>query len=129
MGRTSMVAMAAALAAALAAAQPPPGPHEYDVASEVTVNGEVSGIHESKVATDHPGLHLILKTEAGTVEVHACPVRFLTELEFAIAVGDKLTVIGSRPAGASVMVAREIRKGQQSLILRDKTGVPNWLPR
>ena len=117
------------LAATLAVAQQPPRAPEYDVSAEVTVKGVVTAIHESKVATDHPGLHLVLQTDTETVEVHACPVRFLSELGFALEVGDKLTVIGSRPKGASVMVAREITKGQLSLILRDKTGTPNWLPR
>jgi hypothetical protein len=129
MRRTLVISVVGALAAALAVAQPQPRAPEYDVASEVTVRGEVTEIHESKVVTDHPGLHLILKNENETVEVHACPVRFLRELEFAIDVGDKLTVIGSRRKGATVMVAREISKGPLSLILRDKTGAPNWGPR
>jgi hypothetical protein len=102
---------------------------EYDVASEVTLRGEVSAIHESKVATDHPGLHLILQTEEGAVEVHACPVRFLRELDFTIEIGDTLSIVGSRPRKSSVVVAREITKGSMSLILRDKNGVPNWTPR
>ena len=38
-------------------------------------------------------------------------------------------MIGSRPRKGTVIVAREITKGQLSLILRDKNGVPNWLPR
>jgi hypothetical protein len=124
-----VVCFGAAMAAAPALAQAPPKAPEYDVAAEVTVRGEVTEIHESKLATDHPGLHLILKNEDETVEVHACPVRFLNELEFEIAAGDKLVVIGSRPRKGAVIVAREITKGQLSLILRDKNGVPNWLPR
>ena len=125
----AVVCFGAAVAAAPALAQAPPKAPEYDAAAEVTLRGEVTEIHESKVATDHPGLHLVLKNEDETVEVHACPVRFLNELEFTIAVGDKLVVVGSRPRKGAVIVAREIRKGQLSLILRDKNGVPNWLPR
>jgi hypothetical protein len=129
MRRALVILIPAALGAAPAVAQAPPRAPEYDVNAEVTVRGEVTEIHESRLATDHPGLHLILKTETETVEVHACPARFLRELEFAIEIGDKLSVIGSRRKGATVMVAREITKGQLSLILRDKTGAPNWLPR
>ena len=129
MPRVSAVVAAATLAAAFAVAQAPPPAPEYDPAAVVTVKGEVTAVHESKLSSDHPGLHLILKTEADAVEVHACPVRFLSELEFPLAVGDALTVTGSRPRGAAVMVAREIRKGQLSLVLRDKAGAPNWLPR
>jgi DNA/RNA endonuclease YhcR with UshA esterase domain len=127
--RAVAVVLAGLLPVASAGAQGPPKAPEYDVNAEVTVRGEVVEIHESKVATDHPGLHLILKNEEETVEVHACPVRFLRELEFTIEPGDKLAVTGSRRKGTNLIVAREIVKGQLSLILRDKTGAPNWLPR
>ena len=129
MKRLPVACVCALVAAAPALAQAPPRAPEYDVAAEVTVRGEVTDIHESKVATDHPGLHLVLKNDEETVEIHACPVRFMSELEFTIAIGDKLVVVGSRPRKGTVIVAREITKGQLSLILRDKKGVPNWLPR
>jgi hypothetical protein len=92
----------------------------------VTIKGVVVDFHESKTRGDHPGLHLILQTETETVEVHACPVRFMSDLEFAIEKGDTLTVEGSRPEAGGIVVAREITKGQTSLILRDKTGAPVW---
>ena len=99
---------------------------EYDVKAEVTIKGVVEEIHESKMRGDHPGLHLILKTDTETIEVHACPVLFMSELEFAIEKGDTLTVDGSRPEAGGIVVAREITKGQVSLRLRDKTGAPVW---
>ena len=102
---------------------------EYDPKAEVTIKGVVEDFHESKVRADHPGLHFIVKTETDTVEVHACPVRFMSELEFAINKGDEVTVAGSRPEAGGVLVAREVTKGQTSLILRDKTGEPIWTGR
>ena len=102
---------------------------EYDPKAEVTVTGVVEDFHESKMRGDHPGLHLILRTETETVEVHACPVRFMSELEFKIEKGDTVTVVGSRPGAGEIVVAREIMKGQTSLILRDKTGEPIWTGR
>ena len=102
---------------------------EYDVKAEVTIKGVVEDIHESKMRGDHPGLHLILKTETETIEVHACPVLFMSELEFVIEKGDTLTVDGSRPEAGGIVVAREITKGQVSLRLRDKTGAPVWTGR
>jgi hypothetical protein len=102
---------------------------EYDPKAEVTIKGVVEDFHESKVRADHPGLHLVVKTETETVEVHACPVRFMSELEFTIARGEEVTVVGSRPKPDGVLVAREITKGQSSLILRDKDGAPVWTGR
>jgi len=128
----AVVVLAGAMAASPALAQPPAAhppaarAPEYDPAAEITVKGVVEDIHESKLKLDHPGLHLILKTETETVEVHACPVRFLSELDFTVEKGDTLTVIGSRPKAGDLVIAREITKGQISLTLRDKKGVPIW---
>ncbi len=147
MRRLAALLLGGCLAAALAMAQAPPDPAppaaappaqapsakppmgkapEYDTKAVVTIKGVVDEIHESKVRGDHPGLHLVLKTETETVEVHACPARFMSDLEFVIEKGDTLTVEGSRPEAGGIVVAREITKGQTSLILRDKTGAPVW---
>jgi hypothetical protein len=112
-----------------AAPKPAAKAPEYDVAAEITLQGVVEDFHESQLRGDHPGLHLIVKTETESVEVHACPVRFMKELDFAIEKGDTVKVIGSRPGGTGVVVAREVAKGQTSLILRDKTGAPVWTGR
>lgn len=64
--------------------------------------------------------------EVETLEVHACPVRLLSQLDFPIEKGDELTVTGSRPGGGEVLIAREIKKGTVSLQLRDDKGVPIW---
>ena len=58
------------------------------------------------------------------MEIHACPVRFLNELEFSIGIGDTLSVTGSRPKKGPVVVAREITKGQLSVILREQERRP-----
>jgi hypothetical protein len=100
---------------------------EYDPKAEVTFTGVVEDFHESQLRGDHPGLHLLVKTETESIEVHACPVRFLKELDFVLDKGDTVKVVGSRPGGTGVVIAREVAKGQISLILRDKTGAPVWV--
>jgi len=99
---------------------------EYDPAAETKIKGVVEDFHQGQAKADHPGLHLMLRTETELVEVHTCPVRFMKDLEFAIEKGDTLTVTGSRPGGTGILLAREITKGQTSLIVRDKTGAPAW---
>jgi hypothetical protein len=102
---------------------------EYDPKAEVTFKGTIEDYHESQMRGDHPGLHLVVKTDAESVEVHACPVRFMKELDFALEKGDEVTVVGSRPGGTGVVVAREITKGQTTLTLREKSGAPIWVGR
>ena len=118
-----------ALAQAPPAAKTPAGAPEYDPKAEVTIKGVIEDVHEAVAKGDHPGLHLIVRTETETIEVHACPVRFMKELDFVLAKGDEIKVIASRPEGAAVAVAREVSKGQTSLTLRDKTGAPVWTGR
>jgi hypothetical protein len=126
--RTLVVALLGGLiAAAPALAQAPPAKAPaYDTKAEVTLTGVVGDFHESKLRGDDPGLHLIVQTETEAVEVHTCPLRFMKELEFSVEKGEAVTIIGSRPGGAGVVLAREIKKGQTSLSCRDKAGVPVW---
>jgi hypothetical protein len=100
---------------------------EYDPSAEVTFTGTIEDYHESQMKGDHPGLHLIVKTDTETIEVHACPVQFMKELDFALEKGDTVKVVGSRPGGTGIVVAREITKGQTTLTLRDKAGEPIWV--
>jgi hypothetical protein len=147
MRRLAALLLGGCLAATLATAQAPPEPAqpapappaqapatkapdgkapEYDSNAVVKIKGIVEDIHESKTRGDHPGLHLILRTETETVEVHTCPLSFMTDLEFTIEKGDELTVEGSRPDPTGIVVAREITKGQTSLRVRDEKGAPCW---
>jgi hypothetical protein len=112
-------------------AKPAPGAKapEYDPKAEITFKGTIEDYHESQVRGDHPGLHLIVKTETETIEVHACPVRYMRELDFPLEKGDEVTIVGSRPGGTGLVVAREITKGQATLTLREKSGAPIWVGR
>jgi len=126
------ILLGSVLAAAPALAQDPPtregpiGAPEYDVRAETTIEGVVEDFHESKQVGDHPGLHLLVRTDNEAVEVHACPVRFLSDLEFVLERGDRVTITGSRPGSGEILVAREIAMGEITMGLRDKTGAPVW---
>jgi hypothetical protein len=52
----------------------------------------------------------------------------VTSQQFQFAKGDAITVTGSkvRIAGQDVIIAREIKKGDQVLTLRDAKGFPLW---
>ncbi len=130
MGNLALALLGGLLAAAPAQATPakaaPAKAPAYDVKAEVTLTGVVDDLHESKLRADHPGLHLSVRTETDTVEVHTCPVAFMKDLDFGVEKGDTLTIVGSRPGGVGIVLAREIKKGQTSLTCRDKAGVPVW---
>lgn len=135
--RTLMVA--AFLSAALgqtASAQPGRATGQggrYDPSTETRLSGQVSAV-ENVMPPDRAGrrgmggLHLTLKTSTESVVVHLGPAAFSKEKNFVVAVGDDLEILGSRVelGDESVLLAREIKKGERTLTLRDASGRPLW---
>jgi hypothetical protein len=74
------------------------------------------------------GIHVMLKTDAETLEVHLGPSAFLKDQKIEIAKGDALEIVGSRVkiGESEALIAREVRKGQTSWTLRDASGRPRW---
>ena len=74
------------------------------------------------------GVHLMLKTEAETVDVHLGPLWYLESQDADLKAGDAIEVRGSRiqidkkPA----IIAIEIKRGDDVLVLRDADGIPRW---
>ena len=106
---------------------------DYDPATERRVSGQVSAV-ENVMPQGRAGrrglggLHLTLKTSSEAVVVHLGPAAFLKEKGFVVAVGDQVDITGSRVTleGGAVLLAREIKKGDQALTLRDASGRPQW---
>lgn len=115
------------LAVPLAFAQKQSG-KKYDPKSETKITGTVEEVKEHLEGTEKE-THLVLKTDAGLVEVCLCPAKFLTEMDMNFQKGDKLEVTGSKvkeESGETELLAREIVKGDNTLVLRDKQGGPVW---
>ena len=111
------------------AAKPAPALPHYDVNAVLTVKGEVLEVSRH----DHgrfQGVHARLKTTAGEeLEVHLGPGFFVDKLPVKVAPKDLLQVTGSRVMvdGVPSLLAAEVKKGDQTLQLRDRfTGKPYW---
>lgn len=105
------------------------GGGNYNPATETTLTGTVSEVKNvPSRGRGAGGLHLVLSAPSGAIEVHVGPASFVSSKSVTFAKGDALTVIGSKVtmAGQEVVIAREIRKGDQVLTLRDAKGVPVW---
>jgi membrane protein implicated in regulation of membrane protease activity len=73
-------------------------------------------------------VHLLLKTDRGTVTVKLGPESWLARHNFTLAPGDQVSIKGSlitRPRRI-FLIAGEVKKGGQVLPLRDETGRPLW---
>jgi hypothetical protein len=101
----------------------------YDAKTVETVNGEVTSVQEMiPFKGMGNGVHLMLKTDTETLSVHLGPVWYVERQDTEIDVGDKIDVKGSRISyeGKPAIIAAEIHKGDEVLMLRDATGIPMW---
>lgn len=101
----------------------------YNPQTVETVSGEV--VKEEKITPVKgmsQGIHILLKTEKGTIPVHLGPAWYIDNQDVTIKEKDKLQVTGSRInfQGKPAIIAAEVVKGDQILMLRDKNGVPAW---
>lgn len=119
----------------------------YDTSTVVTIHGTVQEVQEDRMRPGGMermgamgqmgnmgrmgsigGLHLVVKTGKETVTVLAGPASFAKDKGFSFTKGDKVEVTGSRVTynDAEAIIAREIRKGGKTLVLRNEDGVPKW---
>ena len=129
---TAGLALIGLLALPLVYAQRGPGSGQqarmYNPANETTVKGTVTEVKTTTGRHGWSGTHLILKTDARTFEVHLGPAPFLKEQGFSFAKGDQIEVTGAtaQVGGSEALIAREVRKGDKTLVLRDAKGIPKW---
>jgi hypothetical protein len=115
--------------ASAAYAQRGMGGGNYNPATETTVTGTVAAVQNPPSSGQGAGgLHLTLAIPSGSIDVHVGPASFVASKKLEFAKGDALTVVGSKVtiSGQEVIIAREIKKGDQVLTLRDAKGFPLW---
>lgn len=100
----------------------------YNPNTETTVKGTVDKVSEIVGRGNWNGLHLNLQADGQTYDVHVGPSNYISTSGFTFAVGDQIEVTGSKITfnGAEAIVAREIKKDEKVLTLRDRQGIPSW---
>jgi hypothetical protein len=101
----------------------------YNPQTVVTVAGVVVSMTPPAVQRGLPYLvYLTLKTREGKITVFLGPNHYVDKLPVQIKALDSIQVTGSKIIweGAPVILAAEIKKGDQVLKLRDAHGVPVW---
>jgi hypothetical protein len=101
----------------------------YNPQTIETVSGEVVSVgHAAPMKGMSQGVVIVFKTSKETLNVHLGPSWFIEKQDFRIEPKDKLEINGSRVelAGKPVLIAAEVKKGDQYLNLRDESGFPIW---
>jgi len=105
----------------------------FNAGTVKTITGTVESVGsfkpEGAPAGATGGLRLRVKTTGGqTVTIYAGPVSFAEQKDFSVMPGDQITITGSemKIRARSVILASELKTGDKTLELRDKTGKPLW---
>ena len=105
---------------------PAQGAALYNPANEVLVKGVVTEVREfaCPVSEGEMGSHLMLNTANGVLTIHLAQGRILRSQQISFAPGDQIAVVGSkvRIQGSNGVIAREITRGNEIFMFRDRTG-------
>ena len=98
----------------------------YNPANETIMKGVVQQATEftCPVSEGEVGDHLMLKTSEGLVEIHLGPARIMRSQQVKFSPGDQIEVVGAklRVRGNDDLIAREITRGNETLVFRDHAG-------
>jgi DNA/RNA endonuclease YhcR with UshA esterase domain len=115
---------------AVAGQKPDSGVPKYDTAAEATFKGTVVDVIDRQCPMSGGlGSHLMLKQADGsTIEVHLATTKFVKSFDLVFNKGDKIEVVGVKVnfEGKETIFAREVDRGSETFVFRDKNGVPIW---
>jgi hypothetical protein len=103
------------------------GSPKYDAQTETKMKGTVDEVKLPASAKEI--VYLVIKTGGdASVQVYLCPKSFLDDMGVTFAKGEEITLTGSKvkQGDADLILAREIAKGTDTLVLRDDKGKPVW---
>lgn len=126
-GKTLLPILAILLWCGLSAGQT--HPPKYDPATETKMKGVLEELRLPPKGQEKEVVHLLIKNGDDEIDVYLCPKAFMDDMGVTFNKGDAIAVTGSKvkQAGADLMLAREVVKGQDTLVLRDDKGNPVWI--
>jgi len=101
----------------------------YDPKTVEAINGEVVSVSRiTPMKGMAAGIHMDVKTDKETISVHLGPSWYLENQDVKIEPKDKVEVKGSKItfAGKPAIIAAEVKKGDEVLMLRNDAGFPVW---
>jgi hypothetical protein len=106
------------------------GVPKYDPATEVTLKGTVQDVTDRQCPVSGGlGSHIVLKFgDNKTIEIHLGATKFVKTYELVFNKGDEIEVTGSKLKFEDVdtIFARQIKRGNDTFVFRDKDGTPVW---
>jgi hypothetical protein len=94
-----------------------------------TIAGEVVSVDKITPEKNMSnGVHIVLKAATETISVHLGPDWYIENQDMKIEPKDKVEIKGSRITfeGKPAIIAEEVKKGDEVLMLREASGIPVW---
>jgi len=127
---TSLIGLGVCLVTTVLLAQKKPStaPPRYNAQTEVTIKGTVQELKLPPKGSEKAIAYVLITSGADTLDAYLCPRSFLEQMGITYAKGDEVTLIGSKikQGEADLILAREVEKGSDTLVLRDEKGEPVW---
>lgn len=103
---------------------------KYDATTETKMTGTVEELKLPEKGHEKDIVHLVMKNGDETVDIYLCPKSFMDDMGVTFTKGDEIAFTGSKVKqdGSDMVLARQVSKGQDTLILRDDKGKPVWGP-
>jgi hypothetical protein len=105
----------------------------YELAQETTLEGVIEKVETRYGQAGSPGIHLVVRAGETVYDVHVGPRRYYRRQGIELAAGDAITLVAapvrgvtSVPEAPQEVVARSIRRGDETLVLREPDGAPRW---
>src|SRR5208283_1172488 len=101
---------------------------KYDVNTETKMKGVVEEVKLPPKGSEKEIAYLVVKTGTNLVDVYLCPKSFLDDMGVSFSKGDEIALTGSKIkwGEADLILAREVVKGTDTLVMRDGKGNPVW---
>lgn len=108
--------------------KPESSPPKYDSHTETKMKAIVEEVRLPPKGSEKEVVYLLLKTGTETVDVYLCPKSFLDDMGVSFKKGDEIALTGSKVKhdASDLVLAREVVKGSDTLVLRDDKGNPIW---
>jgi hypothetical protein len=101
---------------------------KYDTHSETKMKATVQELKLPPKGSEKEVAHLFAKNGTDTIDIYLCPQSFLADMGISFTKGDEIALTGSKvkQGEADLILAREVVKGTDTLVLRDDKGNPVW---
>ncbi len=101
----------------------------YNPETAEKISGEVISVDEIiRGKESFYGIHVTVRTDKETVTVHLGPGWYIENQDTKIEMKDKVEITGSKISyeGKTAIIAYEVKKGDDTFVLRDIHGFPAW---